>query len=397
MCGMEYTKRAEELERWIISCYEHLHRCPELGFQEWKTAEFIESELNKMDGIEVSRPCKTGVMGILRGVHPGRTVAFRADIDALPLEELAEVSYASWEKGVMHACGHDGHAAMLLGAAKLLSEQREELSGEIRFIFQPAEEILPGGAVRMIEGGVLEGVEQIFGAHLDVLHPVNSFGICAGPLMASSASFEIKVEGKGGHAAFPFQTVDTVYIAAQIIIAVQAIVTRNISAVDRAIITITELKGSQASNVIPAEVRLGGTIRVLDTECEEILRKRLAEVVRGCCETWGAEGSITFSTGLHALVNQPELLPAVESAVRKCPGTRLYEDTPVLGGEDFAEYLQKVPGCYYKVGARPESGEVYPHHNPRFHLNEKALAKGAAVCAQLLTDAAASSEEQGRL
>ena len=239
----------------------------------------------------------------------------------------------------------------------------------------------------MIKGGALEGVDQIFGAHLDVFHPVNSFGLHVGPLMASSLSFEIVVEGEGGHAAFPSQTVDIVYIAAQIITSIQGIVTRNISAVHRAVITVTELKGSTAPNIIPEKVTLGGTMRVLDVDCGEILKQRLQEVVKGCCETWGAKGSVIFSTGLPALVNLPEMRPLVEQAVKKCQGTQVYEDTPVLGGEDFAEYLQRIPGFYYKVGARPEMEEVYPHHNSHFRINEKALTKGAAVCAQLLTDA----------
>lgn len=382
-----YSKRAEELEPQIIADYEWLHQNPELGNEEYETADYIEKKLKELEGVEVLRPCPTGVMGILKGSRPGKTVAFRADIDALPVEELACVPYRSKKPGVMHACGHDGHVAMLLGAAKMLWEKREELAGEIRFLFQPAEEVVVGGAVDMIKGGALEGVDLVFGAHLDVLNPVGSFGLHAGPLMASTSSFEIVIEGKGGHAAFPFQTVDTVYIAAQIIEAVQGIVTRNVSAMNRAVITITQLKGSTASNIIPAKVVLGGTLRVLDEECEETLRQRLEEVVKGCCHTWGAEGSIVFSEGMKALINPAEIQPQVEEAVKKCADSVIYEDSPVLGGEDFSAYLQGTPGYYYKVGAKPENGQVYPHHNPNFHLSVKGLAKGAAVCATLLTDA----------
>lgn len=265
----EYWVRAEKLEPRIIGWYQRLHENPELGFQEQETAAWIENVLKEMDGVEVSRPCPTGVMGVLKGSCLGRTVAFRADMDALPLEELAQVPYRSKKPGVMHACGHDGHVAMLLGAARMLSERREGMPGEIRFLFQPAEEVMPGGAVQMIRGGVLEGVDQIFGAHLDVLHPVNSFGIHTGPLMAASSAFRITIEGNGGHGAFPFQTVDTVYIAARIIEAVQGIMTRKISAMDRAVATITQMQGSGAANIIPATVVLGGTLRVLDVECQE--------------------------------------------------------------------------------------------------------------------------------
>ncbi|MDO5407034.1 MAG: amidohydrolase [Eubacteriales bacterium] len=383
----DYRKRAEELEDTVIEWYQWLHRHPELGYREQETADFIAAQLSAMDGIEVTRPCETGVLGILRGVRPGRIVAFRADIDALPIEELAEVPYRSEHPGVMHACGHDGHAAMLLGAAKILSGMRRELAGEIRFLFQPAEEVQPGGSNQMIRGGAVDGANLIFGAHLDVLHPVNSFGLLAGPLMASTASFEIEIEGKGGHAAFPYQTVDTVYIAAKVIESVQGVVTRNVSATNRAIVTITQMQGSTASNIIPAKVTLGGTLRVLDEECEEIIRKRLAEVVEGTCSTWGAVGKITFSEGQNALINPRKLLHQVEASIWKCPGAVVYEDQPVLGGEDFASYLKKVPGFYYKVGAKPEHTEVYPHHNARFVINQKALAKGVAVCVSVLLDA----------
>lgn len=382
-----YSARAEELEAQIIQWYQRLHRNPELGFQEWETAAFIERMLGDMEGMEVSRPCRTGVMGVLKGRSPGKTVAFRADMDALPLEELADIPYSSQKPGVMHACGHDGHVAMLLGAARMLSEKREWLAGEMRFLFQPAEEVLPGGAEQLIHGRAMEGVELVLGAHLDVLYPVNAFGLRAGPLMASSTSFQIVIEGNGGHAAFPFQTVDTVYVAAKIIESVQGVVTRNISAVDRAIITITQLQGSTASNIIPARTVLGGTMRVLDESCEERLRKRLEEVVKGCCTTWGAAGSIAFSQGIKALENSAELLPGIEQSIKKCTGATVYEDAPVLGGEDFSAYLQKAPGFYYKVGAKPENVQVYPHHNPYFTINLKSLAKGAAACAAVLTDA----------
>lgn len=382
-----YSKRAEELEPQIIESYQLLHQNPELGNEEYETADYIEKKLKELDGIEISRPCPTGVMGVLKCARPGKTVAFRADIDALPVEELVDVPYRSKKSGVMHACGHDGHVAMLLGAARMLWEKREELSGEIRFLFQPAEEVTVGGAVDMIKGGVLEGVDLVFGAHLDVLNPVGSFGLHIGPLMASTSSFEIVIDGKGGHAAFPFQTVDTVYIAAQIIEAVQGVVTRNVSAMDRAVVTITQLKGSTASNIIPAKVVLGGTLRVLDAGCEDTLRQRLEEVVKGCCHAWGAEGDIVFGEGMKALINPAEIHPQVEKAIKKCADAVIYEDSPVLGGEDFSAYLQEKPGYYYKVGARPENGKIYPHHNPNFHLNVKGLARGAAVCATLLADA----------
>ncbi|MCB7319270.1 M20 metallopeptidase family protein [Lacrimispora sp. 210928-DFI.3.58] len=389
----DYVLEAEKIEEQIIGWYRHFHENPELGFHEKDTADTIADILSGFEGITVTRPCKTGVMGVLKGSFPGRTVAFRADIDALPIEEQADVPYRSKRPGVMHACGHDGHAAMLLGAAKLLSERKDILAGEVRFLFQPAEEVLPGGAADMVKGGVLEGVDLILGAHLDVLYPVNSFGLHGGALMASSSTFQIEIEGKGGHAAFPYQTVDTVYIAAKIIEAVQGVVTRNVSATDRAIVTITQLQGSSAPNIIPQKVVLGGTIRVLDKGCEEILKKRLKEVVEGCCATWGAVGRIEISTGTLVLENPAELVEKVKESIKKCRGAEIYEDTPVLGGEDFSVYLQHVPGFYYKVGARPENGEVYPHHHACFHISLKALAKGTAACAALITDALKNWEE----
>lgn len=385
---MDFSERMRGMEGELSQWFQWLHRHPELGLQEYETADYIEARLSELEGIKVTRPCRTGVMGVLKGPFPGRTVAFRADIDGLPVKELAEVPYRSEHDGVMHACGHDGHAAMLLGAAKALWEMRKKMRGEIRFLFQPAEEIQPGGAVQMIEGGAIDGVEAIFGAHLDVLHQVNTFGVLSGPLMASSSSFKIEITGTGGHAAFPEQTVDTVYAAARVIEALQGTATRRIHAADRMVITVTQMEGGIASNIIPERVTLGGTLRILDEACETELKRHLKETVEGCCAVWGAEGTIRFEEGQKSLINSRELEEQVKRAILVCPGASVYEDTPVLGGEDFSAYLQYIPGFYYKVGAKPDCGTVHPHHHSRFVINQKALEKGAAACAALLWDAA---------
>ena len=385
---MGYPRISEQLEKRVIAWYEAFHRYPELGLMETKTSDLIAKSLREMEGMRVSRPTATGIVGTLQGGRPGRTIAFRADIDALPVQEQTGSPNASAVPGVMHACGHDGHAAMLLGAAMLLSEKRQSLCGELRFLFQPAEEIA-GGACEMISAGVLEGVDEIYGAHLDVLHPTGSFGVREGPLMASTYDLSIQIHGKGGHAAFPHTATDSVYIAAQLILALHGMISRSVDAFHRAVLTIPQIHASEAGNVMAETVTLGGTVRVLDPGCEEMLFPKIEQISRGICQANGAECTVEWKCKCPALCNPPEGYRFVCDTLRKNFGEDcVYEDAAVMGGENFSEFLKILPGCYYKVGAAPVDGKVFPHHNPQFHFDPAALRGGVEACAAILEAAA---------
>lgn len=386
---MEAGKVSESLEKQVVAWYEALHRYPELGLQETKTSGLIRKALQEMDGMLVSRPTPTGVMAVLRGGRPGRTIAFRADIDALPVQEQTGSPNASAVPGVMHACGHDGHVAMLLGAAKLLSEKRQELCGELRFLFQPAEEIA-AGACEMISAGVLEGVDEVYGAHLDVLHPAGTFGVREGPLMASTYTLSIRIHGRGGHAAFPHTAVDSVYIAAQVILALHGMMSRSVNAFHRAVLTIPQVQASGASNVMAETVTLGGTVRVLDPACEEMIFPQIEQVARGICQANGADCTVEWKCGCPALCNPTAEYRFVCGVLEdRFGGGCVYEDEPVMGGENFSEFLKVLPSCYYKVGAAPADGKGFPHHNPQFHFDPAALRYGVEACAAVLEAAAA--------
>lgn len=379
----------DSIEDEILEWQRYFHMNPELGFKEYNTSQYIYDILNQLDGFEVTRPVKTGVVGILKGNKKGKTIAFRADIDALPMQERNIGEYVSKVDNVMHACGHDGHTAMLLGAAKVLSNMKNEINGEVRFIFQPAEEVPPGGAKAMIEARVLEDVDYIFGVHLDAIQDVGTFGVKSGPIMSNTNNFEIEIIGSGGHAAFPEQSVDTVYVASQIVVALQGILPRNFSAFNRAVITTTNFEASDAYNIIPKYVKIGGTVRILDPECEEELTKRMEEVVKGICAMNRATYNFKIIPGYNILTNDDELSNHVYNTLRSIVGEdNIYEDIPVMGGEDFSAYLKSTKGCFYKVGGRKEKdGIVYPHHNSMFEINDKAYSIGTKGCVNVIINA----------
>ncbi|MCT4566603.1 MAG: amidohydrolase [Maledivibacter sp.] len=384
-------KKVKEVLSLVLDAKRYFHMNPELGFEEYKTSQYIYDALKSFKGIdEVDKVAQTGVLAVIKTGREGKTVAFRADIDALPIKELNEGEYISKVDGVMHACGHDGHAAMLLGAAKILSEIKDTLCGEIRLLFQPSEEKAPGGAKAMIEEGVLDGVDYIFGAHLDALTPPGSLGIKPGSIMANSGSFKAKIIGDGGHAAFPHQSIDTVYTASQIVTALQGIIPRNINAFNRAVLTTTIFKGSDANNIIPKTVEIGGTIRILDPECEDTLKSRIEDVIGGICKMNGASYELELDMGYPILYNDIELSNKIKEIFTDITWEdNVYEDSAVMGGEDFARYLQCVRGCFYKVGGRKEKpdGKVYPHHNSKFEINDSAYENGVRSCVAIISSA----------
>lgn len=380
----DFFKEASSLFDYTKSMRRDFHQHPELGFQEVRTAGIVAQELNRL-GLEVSTGiAKTGVVALLEGAKSGPVRLVRFDMDALPIQEESSAEYASEVAGVMHACGHDGHVAIGLTVAKLLHAHVDELAGTVKFVFQPAEEGL-GGAEGMIAGGVLENPhpDVSFGLHLWNELPYGCLGITAGPIMAASEIFEVKVIGRGGHGALPHQTVDPVVASAQIITALQSIVSRNVSPLQTAVITVGYLHTGEAFNVIPSQATIRGTIRTFNRDVRLAIIRRFEEVVQGVGEAFGCTVEIDLQPLTHAVVNDPQITAQVlRVAAELFPGSTIDTNLRTMVSEDMAFLMQEVPGCYLLVGsANPSKGLNAPHHHPRFDFDESALPRAAALMA----------------
>ena len=361
-----------EFKDEIISLRRDFHQHPELGFEEKRTSEIVEKYLKNL-GIKTRRAAKTGVIGYLDN-NANFTVGLRADMDALPIQEENDVPYASVYPGKMHACGHDAHTAMLLVAAKILSQKK--LGVNVRFLFQPAEEGL-NGAKKMIEDGALEGVDAVIGLHVWAELPSGVLAISSGPIMASVDKFTIMVEGSGGHGAAPHQTRDPVVCAAYLITALQSIVSRNVKPLESAVVTVGKIAGGSAFNIIPEKVTLEGTVRTFDEEIHKLVEKRIKEISQELCNAMGCRAEIEYLHMNYATVNDENLSRIGREVAEGI--TKLVEQEKSMGGEDFSEYARIVPGLFAYLGARnPEKGVVYPHHHPRFNVDEDALPIGTA-------------------
>jgi amidohydrolase len=361
----------------------HMH--PELGFQEVRTAGIVARELTEL-GLEVhSGIAGTGVVALIEGARPGPVVLVRADMDALPITEETGAPYASQTPGMMHACGHDGHTAILLTAARLLHGRRGQLAGTIKLVFQPAEEGM-GGAERMIAEGLLEDpkVDVSLGLHLWNERPLGWLGIAGGATMAGAELFKIIVRGKGGHGAVPHLAVDPILGAAQIVTALQGIVARSVAPLESAVVSVCTIHGGEAFNVIPPQVEMTGTIRSFEPEVRTRILRRFEETVQGAAAGMGCEVGIELKRLTPAAINAPEVAAPVQEAARRLfPAAELStHDHVTMGSEDFAFILEKVPGCFFFVGsADPERGLDASHHHPRFDFDEAALTRGAALLA----------------
>jgi amidohydrolase len=364
-----------ELEPEIIGWRRHIHEHPELSFEEHETAKFVEWKLRRW-GLEPERPTPTSVVARLQGDLPGPTIALRADMDALPIQEENTFEFASTNPGVMHACGHDGHTAMLLAVAQLMSRRRATLTGEVRFVFQHAEEKPPGGAVELVEAGVMEGVDAVVGAHLMSILDTRQIAVLPGPEL-----FEITVHGKGGHGALPQETVDPIAVAAQLLNALQLPVSRQTDPLDNAVLSVTRIAGGTAHNVIPETVELWGTVRTFRPETREAIRESMARIAESVTGAFGATADFRWVEGYAAVVNDPHVAAVIAEAASAVVGTDGVVDIPpIMGGEDFSAYLAKTRGAFVLVGARSEdAGSTYPHHHPRFTVDEQALPIGVAV------------------
>jgi amidohydrolase len=372
------NKLASEMKEQVIAWRRYLHENPELSFQEEKTAQFVYETLESFGNLELSRPTKTSVMARLIGSQPGKTLGIRADMDALPIQEENTFEFASKTPGVMHACGHDGHTAMLLGTAKILSGLKDEIKGEIRFFFQHAEELFPGGAEEMVQAGVMDGVDLVIGTHLWSPMEKGKVGVVYGPMMASPDAFYITIKGRGGHAALPHQTVDSIAIAGQVVTNLQHIVSRNTDPLDNLVLSICQITGGFAHNVIPGSVELVGTVRSFDPSLRESIPGKMERIIKGITEAHEGSYEFKYDFGYRPVINDDEVTKVIEETVLEVFGEEALEMMkPTMGGEDFSAFMQKAPGCYFNVGAgNVEQGITFPHHHPRFTIDEDALAIG---------------------
>jgi len=377
---------AQELYQQLVVWRRQLHAHPELSGREELTARFVAEQLRALGYQPRERIGDT--FGLIADLDfaGGEPIALRADMDALPIHEETGVEYASASDGVMHACGHDAHMAMLLGAARLLAGRRDELKRPIRLIFQGSEELQPGGAAPLIAAGVLEGVSRVFGLHIWSELPIGTLGTRVGPFMSGVSDMSVRIDGAAGHAAMPQQCVDPIVVAAEIITALQTVVSRSIAMSDSAVVTVTQVNAGTAVNVIPPTVELRGTIRALDRDVRDTVERRVRELVGGIARAHGASAEIDVTRGYPPLVNDRE---AVEQALRAARAIGLAEGRlltlPVQGGgEDFACYAERVPSAFLFLGGGNEAqGRTFPHHHPQFNVDEDALPVGTALLAQL--------------
>ncbi|MEH7350840.1 M20 family metallopeptidase [Gottfriedia acidiceleris] len=368
----------------VIGWRRYLHENPELSFQEENTAKFVYDQLNSFGGLEISRPTKTSVVARLIGIHPGKVLAIRADMDALPIQEETKIEFSSKKDGIMHACGHDGHTAMLLGAAKLLCSFKNQLKGEVRFIFQHAEELPPGGAIEMVNAGVLDGVDLIIGAHLVSNLETGKIGLNYGPIMAGADQFKITIIGEGGHASQPNQVIDPILIGTQVVTNIQHIVSRKLDPIDTAVISVTQFNGGTAINVIPNSVKIGGSVRSFKPEVRNQIPMLVEQIVKGITDAHGAKYEFEYHLGYSPVINDNEITSLIDKTVCEIVGEENRElIKPIMGSEDFSAFLNEVPGTYFFVGARnEEEGIVYPHHHPKFNIDERALKDGIKIFVQ---------------
>jgi amidohydrolase len=320
-------------------------------------------------------------MARLIGKQPGKTIAVRADMDALPIHEENKFDFISIYPGVMHACGHDGHMAILLGVVHKLVEEREKVKGEIRFLFQHAEENFPGGAEEMVAAGVMTGVDYIIGAHLWASLEVGKVGVIYGPAMAAPDVFKITIEGKGGHAGIPHETVDSIAIGAQVVSQIQQIVSRLTNPLDSLVVSVTQFHSGTTHNVIPEQAEIEGTVRSLRHELREETKKKLERIVKHITESYGAKYTFSYEYGYRPVVNDYEVTELIEHTALQLYGReRVVRLQPTMAGEDFSAFLQKAPGTFFFIGAgNEEKGIIYPHHHPRFTIDEDALPIGVEV------------------
>lgn len=378
---------AKQYAAEFIQVRHHLHAHPELSYQEFETSAFVQSKLKEF-GVDFEVKATTGVIGIIKGKNPeSRVIALRADMDALPITEENDIEYKSQNAGVMHACGHDVHTTILLGAAKILNELKERFEGTIKLIFQPGEERNPGGASLLIKEGVLENPRPngIIGLHVHPGLNIGKLSFRSGRVMASADEIYITIKGSGGHAAAPHLTADTILIASHLIIALQQIISRNRNPLSPSVLSICSFQGGHTTNVIPSEVKLMGTFRAMDEQwrykAHELITKTATELVHAM----GAEIDLKIDVGYPCVDNDVELTNKAWRLAEELMGKENVEETEVrMGAEDFGYYTQQIPGCFFRLGVRNEAkGIIHQVHTPKFNIDEAAIETGIAMMAWL--------------
>lgn len=374
--------RLQEIYPELVQFRRDLHMYPELSFKEENTAKKVADKLASL-GIEVRTGVGgMGVVGFLKGGKPGKTVALRADFDALPIQDEKEVEYKSRIPGVMHACGHDIHTSGLLGVAQVLSEFRDELPGNVVFLHQFAEELPPGGAKAMVEAGCLDGVDVVYGAHVASDFAVGKVGIANGFVTAAADSFEVTLYGKGGHGAYPHTAIDPIVLGSQVVMNLQQIASRQVDPLKQVVLSVCSfIGGGEAYNVIPDQVKLKGTVRTYDEEVRTAVEASLKRIVEASCQAVGASCEVSYERGYPATWNNPEETAHVEAEVLRLFGEEgLLRMPPGMGGEDFAYYAQERPATFFMVGGRnPDIKATYPHHHPKFDVDERSMIQTGQV------------------
>ena len=374
----------DEVIRWR----RHIHANPDLSFQEKPTADFIARELANLPELTISRPLENSVVAVLQGEKPGPMWALRADIDALPLQEASGEAFSSTKPGVMHACGHDAHTAMLMGAAKVLCHLRSQLCGSIKFIFQPAEEVPPGGARELVEKGVVDDVEKIFGLHVFPTSPTGNITLKEGVYVASSDNFDITIFGRGGHGSMPQFCIDPVVIGAEVVTALQNVVARNLDPINAPVLTIATFQAGDSYNVIPDSARLAGTVRTHNQQVREQVPQLVQRIVEGVVSAHGARCEIRWQQGYAVGNNHADTNAIAKAAIAAHfeEGTLQLADRALFGSGDFSSYQEKVPGTFLFIGCgNEEKGAVWNVHNPHFRIDEAALAVGVKTHVALVS------------
>ena len=373
-----------KIKNTIIETRRDLHKHPELSFKEFRTSKIVSEKLEKF-GFEVQTNIgKTGVIGVLKGKYKGKTIAMRADMDALPIQETSDVPYKSINDGIMHACGHDAHVAILLGAAEILSKKINQINGNIKFIFQPAEEGF-GGAQYMIDDGAIDDVDEIYGLHVWNYQKAGTVGIKSGPVMAAADKFTISIKGIGGHGAAPQGTVDATIVASYLIQSLQTIVSRNVNPLESTVITIGQINGGNNFNIIADKIILKGTARAYTQKNRNLIKKRMHEMCKGVGQTFGAKIQLNYKDGYPPVINDNNITNNVKKAANKIIPRGIVSPYLSMGGEDFSYFANKVPGCFFFLGSLPDSKEMMstPQHCSHYDIDEDVMLIGSSIFIEL--------------
>ncbi|CQR45902.1 N-acyl-L-amino acid amidohydrolase [Paraliobacillus sp. PM-2] len=373
----------------IIEWRRHLHQNPELSFEEYNTSQFIYDTLAVFPNLELNRPTKTSVVATLKGgAGEGRTIALRADMDALPIQEEADVHFPSLNKGVMHACGHDAHVSMLLGAVQVLSHMNDKLAGTVKFIFQHAEELVPGGAQELVDAGVLEDVDEIYGIHIFPTFKKGTIGIVDGAATIAADGFFLKIQGKGSHASTPELAIDPIIVGSEIVSALQTVRSRSVKSSENAIISVGEFVSGQAPNIIPDTAKLSCSIRSFSEETRNLIETRVKDIIEHVTKAHGATYELNYIRGYSPVINNNEQAVKAKRAATKALGEALvYDAETLMGSEDFSAYTKVVPGCFMFLGAGTEEDNCsYFNHHPKFNIVEETMFNGTKVEIQLILD-----------